>query len=84
MVKQALNPELRERYPHLGEMGLALVEAPDNDRITFIEEKAKDGIWLGYPTGNRVVGDLERLFHAKKSPRPACRFLLAPSNHGNS
>lgn len=84
MVTTIVPDALRQKYPHLHDLALPFVEASDAERIDYLRSTARDGIWINYPEGDRIVDELVRLFYAKKSHRPECRCLISNTNNGKS
>ena len=67
-------------FPHLKEKALAVVLAPDADRIKMIQA----GTWVGYARAKEAIEELEKLLIYPPTTRMPNMLLVAPSFNGKT
>ena len=67
-------------WPHLSPLAKAVMDGPDELRITFLQEPR----WIGYPRAVATLKDLESLLNHPRVYRPPCRLILGATNNGKT
>jgi hypothetical protein len=67
-------------YPHLNETARAVIDRPDDERISIIRK----GSWLAYSGAKRVLARMEELLDYPRITRMPNMLLVAPSFNGKT